>query len=114
MLEHVDHHKLRITSNELTLKGLSQLEAIDTACVRCQYEEARELQYEESKYRAYDTLELVYIVCLVQSSIHQSKDINFFIWKDHVCLGIFHERRLETWEKFIEFEDKAQYDCKRR
>ncbi|GMP56268.1 hypothetical protein CsSME_00020819 [Camellia sinensis var. sinensis] len=44
------------------LKGLHQLDIReDTICARCQYGKAHQLPYEDSKYRAKEPLELIYL-----------------------------------------------------
>lgn len=65
------------------LKGLPQLDIReDTICVGCQYGKAHQLPYEDSKYRAKEPLDLIYLDVfgpVKQASINRMRYMVTFI-----------------------------------
>ncbi|KAL8132396.1 hypothetical protein AgCh_008045 [Apium graveolens] len=60
-LSHVSYSKLDVMMQKSMLKGLPQLKVrTDIVCAGCQYGKAHQLPYEESKYRATKSLELIH------------------------------------------------------
>ncbi|KAE8720906.1 tir-nbs resistance protein [Hibiscus syriacus] len=60
-LGHVSYSKLSVMVKKSMLKGLPQLDVrTDTVCAGCQYGKAHQLPYDESKFKAKESLELVH------------------------------------------------------
>ena len=60
-LGHVNYHKLKMMMNKFSLRGLPNLDVrSDVICVGCQYGKAHQLSYEESSFRAKQSLELIH------------------------------------------------------
>ncbi|KAE8681718.1 hypothetical protein F3Y22_tig00111310pilonHSYRG00060 [Hibiscus syriacus] len=112
-LGHVSYSKLSVMVKKSMLKGLPQLDVrTDTVCAGCQYGKAHQLQYDESKFKAKEPLELVHSDVfrpVKQQSISGMRymvtfidDFSRYVWV------FFMKEKSDTFSKFKEFRDTAE------
>lgn len=118
-LGHVSYYKLKVMMNKSMLKGLPQLDVRgDTICAGCQYGKAHQLPYEESTFRAKESLELIHSdvfgrvkqafisgMCYMLTFID---DFSRYVWV------YFLKQKSEVLDKFKEFRKKVEGELGRK
>ncbi|KAE8730369.1 tir-nbs resistance protein [Hibiscus syriacus] len=110
---HVSYSKLSVMVKKSMLKWLPQLDVrTDTVYAGCQYGKAHQLPYDESKFKAKKSLELIYSDVfgpVKQQSISGMwymvtfiDDFSRYVWV------FFIKEKSDTFSKFKEFRDSAE------
>lgn len=118
-LSHISYSKLTVMMKKLMLKGLPQLEVRkDTICAGCQYGNAHQLLYEESKWKAKGPLELIHSNVfgpVKQASLSGMKymvtcidDFSRYVWV------YFMKEKSKTFSNFKEFKEIMEAEVDKR
>lgn len=112
-LGHVSYHKLSMMMMKSMLKGLPNLDLrTDIVCARCQYGKAHQLPYEESKFKAKESLELIYSDVfgpVKQPSISEMRYMVRFIDNFSKYVWVFFMKaNSDTFSKFKEFRETVE------
>jgi GAG-pre-integrase domain len=110
-LGHVSYYKFNMIAEKSMMKCLPEVEVqTDIVCVGCQFGKAHQLPFEQSKFRAKKSLELVHsnVFSLIrQTSVSGLKymvtfidDFSRYIWV------YFMKERSETLSKFKKFKER--------
>ncbi|RVW47434.1 Retrovirus-related Pol polyprotein from transposon TNT 1-94 [Vitis vinifera] len=118
-LSHVSYSKLIVMMKKSMLKGLPQLEVRkDTICARCQYGKAHRLSYEELKWKAKGSLELIHSDVfgpVKQASLSGMKYMVTFIDDFSRYMWVyFMKEKSETFSKFKEFKKMTEAEVDKR